>query len=115
MATMIFALLLAGGAAQATTFLDTVYGSPTASALPKSIAMGGTGVALMHGSQAVINNPAMLALYKSRVGVDLGLSFWHAGEDRSIPLFDSFDKWNRQCPVFWFHPEIKPGNRGSSH
>lgn len=96
MGMLAVALLMVGSSAQATTFLDIAYGTPTATALPRSLAMGGTGVALMYGSQAVVQNPAMLALYKSRYGVDLGLGFWHAGEDRSIPLYDSFDSLVRE-------------------
>ena len=45
MGMLIVALLLAGATAQATTFLDSAYGTPTATALPRSLAMGGTGVA----------------------------------------------------------------------
>lgn len=89
-------VLSAAGRPEAATFLDTMYGTPGAAALPRSLAMGGTGVSWMQGSQAVVNNPATLALYQSRFGVDVGLGFWHAGEDRSVPLYDSFDSFVRE-------------------
>jgi hypothetical protein len=84
------------GSADAITFLDIQYGTPRPVALPRSLAMGGTGVAWMQGSQAVVNNPAALALYDKRFGVDVGLGFWHAGENRSVPLYDSFESYVRE-------------------
>jgi hypothetical protein len=89
-------VLQMAGTASAVTFLDTQYGTPRAAALPRSLALGGTGVSWLQGSQAVVNNPAALAMYQSRFGVDVGLGFWHVGEDRSVPLYDSFESFVRE-------------------
>ncbi|MFQ5600696.1 MAG: OmpP1/FadL family transporter [Candidatus Krumholzibacteriia bacterium] len=81
------------GPAGAVTFLDTSYGTPTGTALGRSAAMGASGVSLYHGNQAVVQNPALLALEPERVRVDFLFGVTQAAEDRLVPLFDSFDSF----------------------
>jgi hypothetical protein len=87
------ALTLGTGTAGALTILDAGFGSPQGGAGPRSLAMGSTGASLHQGSQGLFFNPATL-LPETRWGeVDLTLGVAQATEDRSVPLWDSFNSY----------------------
>jgi len=81
------------GGAAGITFLDTNYGTPSGPALGRAAAMGATGVAQLQGSEAVVQNPALLALEAERVRLDFLAGVTQATEDRMVPLFDSFNSF----------------------
>ena len=85
--------------AMAITFLDTAYGTPQGSAIGRSAAMGATGVALAHGSQSLIHNPALLAVGDYHVHEQFQIGVTYAAEDRLVPLFDSFDSFVRETTI----------------
>ena len=117
------ALLAWGSSVEAETFLDSSYGTPTGAALGRSAAMGATGVALHHGSQSLIHNPALLALGAAgHLHADFRFGVSLRSEDRLVPLFDSFESFvdettiatNRntyadaQGGVVWYLPSALP-------
>jgi len=75
---------------EAATLLDLGFGTPFGGATPRSIAMGSTGVALLHGSDALVFNPATLATLEPRVHLDVTVGLSQANEDRLVPILDSF-------------------------
>lgn len=77
----------------AVTYLDVQYGTPTGTALARAAAMGATGVSVYQGSQAVVQNPALLALEGERWRGDFAFGVLQASEDRLVPLFDSFNSF----------------------
>src|SRR5262245_36742764 len=53
-------LALGAAAAQATTYLDTGFGTPQGGSTARSIAMGSIGISLHTGSDALVLNPGAL-------------------------------------------------------
>jgi len=87
------------GKVAALTFLDISYGTPTGTSLGRGGAMGATGVSLYQGSQAVVNNPALLSLQPQRVHGYFLFGVTHAAEDRLVPLYDSFDAYVNETTI----------------
>ncbi len=87
------ALLLAPSGADATTRLDRQYGTPVDQGNGAAAAMGSAGVSRYLGSASLIHNPAMLAQAPSGFALQFQLGISQASEDRSVPLFDSFDSF----------------------
>jgi hypothetical protein len=87
------ALTLGTGTAGAFTLLDAGFGSPNGGASPRSLAMGSTGSALYQGSQGLYFNPATLMPESPWGAFDFSLGVSQANEDRSVPLWDSFNSY----------------------
>jgi hypothetical protein len=91
------AILVAGQVcvhdAGALTTLDLGYGTSMDGESARSLGMGSVGVTLLTGSQALVQNPSLLALAEGRGFLDL--QFWvvSASENRFQPLFDTFDSF----------------------
>jgi hypothetical protein len=62
-------------------------------ATARSTAMGSTGASLHHGTDALILNPAALLPAAGQARLDLSLGLEHLSEDRSVPLYDSFQSY----------------------
>lgn len=90
---MAIVLWIGAGAAHATTFLDTGFGTPRGGSTARSLAMGSTGISLRQGSDALILNPAALVPGLQGLQLDLTGTLLHTSEDRLVPLYDSFDSY----------------------
>jgi hypothetical protein len=95
----LLALGLRPSTVRAYTFLDSFYGTPTGTAMGRSVGMAATGVSLFQSGQALAQNPAVLMLDSGRFRFDLQVGLLQASEDRLIPLFDSFDSFVRDTGI----------------
>lgn len=94
-------LVLAIPSAEATTFVDSDYGSPSDAASGRSAAMGSIGVSLMQGSSALVQNPALLARHgdQGRWLFDASANLTQANENTFIPLYDTFGDFTGESAI----------------
>jgi opacity protein-like surface antigen len=95
-------LILAVPPATATTFVDSVYGTPSDAANGRSAAMGSVGVSLLQGSSALVQNPALLALHGAEQGrwlFDASANLTQANENTFIPLYDTFGDFTGESAI----------------
>jgi len=95
---MALAAAFAASVAEATSALDRAYGTPLLGRSPRAIAMGGAGSVLPQGPFSLVDNPAALARLQGAAAA-LAVSTARVGENRFVPLFDTFDSYVHETAI----------------
>jgi len=72
---------------------DTVHGNKLQSLDPRALAMGSASAFNDQNAFAISVNPANLTLMKKYFGIQLSSSFTRNEDNRSVPLYNSFDNY----------------------
>ncbi|OPX25778.1 MAG: hypothetical protein B1H06_06945 [Candidatus Cloacimonas sp. 4484_143] len=87
-------LLLITGSLLSYSILESVSGNYIKNLDARSAAMGQTGVVSTGRLFDMFINPANLASAKSNTGFQLGMNFVNDTENRSLPMYNSFDAYS---------------------
>ncbi|HRR51500.1 MAG TPA: hypothetical protein P5252_06735, partial [Candidatus Cloacimonas sp.] len=90
---ILLTLLIFASVLSAWSITDTYFGNPYSTFDARSFAMGGAGLFNSKGAFGIADNPANLTLMKKTLGVSANTYLNRNEDNRSIPLYNSFDNY----------------------
>ena len=90
---ILLTLLIFASVLSAWSITATYFGNPYSTFDARSFAMGGAGLFNSKGAFGIADNPANLTLMKKTLGVSANTYLNRDEDNRSIPLYNSFDNY----------------------